>query len=102
IRRMAPPPPRSAAGLNRVPNSLPAPLVPVNPTGPLRFVPTHPTGQAPPRPAPFNPSSIGMTPVQQPMMTGISVQATGMRNPQGAGQPILSQPTGRANLALAT
>jgi hypothetical protein len=79
-RRAAPPPPVSSG-------RLPAPLVPVNPTGPLRFVPTHPTGQqVVPQPT-FSTASIGLPSVQQQMMTGVNPQMTG----------VVSQPTGRAN-----
>jgi hypothetical protein len=87
IRRMAPPPPVSSG-------KLPAPLVPVNPTGPLRFIPTHPTGQqsAPPPPPPFSTANMGLPTVQQQMMTGVNSQMTG----------VASQPTGRANWANAS
>ncbi|KAI1306540.1 cytoskeletal protein binding protein [Mortierella claussenii] len=85
IRRMAPPPPVSSG-------RLPAPLVPVNPTGPLRFVPTHPTGQqSTPQPT-FSTASMGLPTMQQQMMTGVNPQMTG----------ISSQPTGKASWVNAT
>lgn len=81
IRRLAPPPPVSAP-------KLPAPLVPVNPTGPMRFIPTHPTGQLrppPPPPQPFSTANIGLPSVQQQMMTGVTPQMTGIA-PQATGK----------------
>ncbi|KAG0222389.1 cytoskeletal protein binding protein [Actinomortierella wolfii] len=97
IRRMAPPPPppRAVAVQPTGTGALPPPLVPVNPTGPLRFVPTHPTGQTsrpnPPQPT-FSTASMGLPPVQQAMATGVAPQMTG----------VTAQPTGRANWANAT
>ncbi|KAF9360983.1 cytoskeletal protein binding protein [Mortierella sp. AD094] len=84
-RRLAPPPPVSSG-------RLPAPLVPVNPTGPLRFIPTHPTGQqSAPQPT-YNTASMGLPSVQQQMMTGVNPQMTG----------IAPQATGKASWANAT
>ncbi|KAG0002828.1 cytoskeletal protein binding protein [Entomortierella chlamydospora] len=84
-RRLAPPPPVSSG-------RLPAPLVPVNPTGPLRFIPTHPTGQqSAPQPT-FSTASMGLPSAQQQMMTGVNPQMTG----------IAPQATGKANWANAT
>ncbi|KAF8924998.1 cytoskeletal protein binding protein [Dissophora ornata] len=85
IRRMAPPPPVSSG-------RLPAPLLPVNPTGPLRFIPTHPTGQqSVPQPT-FSTASMGLPTMQQQMMTGVNPQMTG----------IVPQATGKASWVNAT
>lgn len=85
IRRTAPPPPVSSGRLQPS-------LVPVNPTGPLRFIPTHPTGQPVPQQPTFSTSSMGLPTMQQQMMTGINPQMTG----------IAPQVTGRASLANAS
>ncbi|KAF9191117.1 cytoskeletal protein binding protein [Haplosporangium sp. Z 11] len=85
MRRAAPPPPVSSG-------RLPAPLVPVNPTGPLRFIPTHPTGQQSAPQSTYSTASMGLPSMQQQMMTGVNPQMTGL----------VSQPTGAASWVNAT